>query len=591
MKINFKTPSLSDEDKIKLSELQKDFPSLSKVVLRAFYSRGLKNKESIEYAINANLSDITFAYDMKDAKEFIAYLIDAKVKNKKVVIMGDYDTDGSVGTSIAMLSLLRLGMDVDFYQNDRFVDGYGLKPESVRVIKEKFPNVDVIITVDNGISAFDGIDYANSLGIDVLVTDHHRAEEVLPNAKLIVNPKRLDCPSKEKNLCGAAVIWKLMYTLFRELNEDLSFVINLLDLVAIATIGDLMPLIGENRVLVKEGLKLLNQKNRLSTSTLVDIVSEKFGIKDTCVNVDTIGFYLSPLINAVSRLEGNPSLVVNMLISNDDYFIRESANKMLEINDKRKKMTDSQVSTAYDLVDNFDKDAYLHGEPNHNYYVIYHESFTEGIIGLVAGRVTEKFNRPCLVLCDGPNGTLKGSARSVKPVDIYDCLNKSSDLLEGYGGHEFAAGFTIKKENLDKLNSRFSLLLSDLDESSFYKEVLIDSIIRPEDLELNLCTEFDILEPCGNGFRKPRYLMKDFVIDIPKTNANKCGSPFVGKDGKTLRLVNYQNKVVMMFKYSDKYRELNYPNKVWCVGSPQLNEFKGIKSVQFLIENDYLLKM
>ena len=254
MKINFKTPSLSDEDKIKLSELQKDFPSLSKVVLRAFYSRGLKDKESIEYAINANLSDITFAYDMKDAKEFIAYLIDAKIKNKKVVIMGDYDTDGSVGTSIAMLSLLRLGMDVDFYQNDRFVDGYGLKPESVRVIKEKFPNVDVIITVDNGISAFDGIDYANSLGIDVLVTDHHRAEEVLPNAKLIVNPKRLDCPSKEKNLCGAAVIWKLMYTLFRELNEDLSFVINLLDLVAIATIGDLMPLIGENRVLVKDCL-------------------------------------------------------------------------------------------------------------------------------------------------------------------------------------------------------------------------------------------------------------------------------------------------------------------------------------------------
>ena len=591
MKINFKTPSLSNEDKIKLDELQRSFPNLSKVVLRAFYSRGLKDKESIEYAISAGLSDISFADDMKDAKEFTAYLIDAKIKNKKVVIMGDYDTDGSVGTSIAMLSLSQLGMDVDFYQNDRFVDGYGLKPESVKVIKDKFPNVDVIITVDNGISAFDGIDYANSLGIDVLVTDHHRAEEVLPNAKLIVNPKRLDCTSKEKNLCGAAIIWKLMYTLFRELNEDLTFVTNLLDLVAIATIGDLMPLIGENRVLVKEGLKLLNKKNRLSTSTLVDVVNEKYGITDNSITVDTIGFYVSPLINAVSRLEGNSSLVVNMLISNDDYFIKESANKMLGINENRKKLTDIQVSTAYVLVDVLNEDCSFHNEPNPNYYVLYDESFTEGIIGLIAGRVTEKFNRPCLVLCDGPNGNLKGSARSVKPVDIYDCLNKSSDLLEGYGGHEFAAGFTVKKENLNKLKSRFSLLLKDLNESDFYKEVLIDAIIRPEDLELDICTEFNVLEPFGNGFRKPRYLMKDFVIDVPKTNANKCGSPFVGKDGKTLRLVNYQNKVVMMFKHADRYRELNYPNKVWCVGVPQLNEFKGIKSVQFLIENDYLLKM
>lgn len=591
MKINFKTPILSDEDKIKLNELQRDFPNLTKVVLRAFYSRGLRDKESIEYALNADLSSIGFAYDMKDANKFVSYVIDARDKNKKIVIMGDYDTDGSVGTSIGLLSLRNLGMDVDFYQNDRFVDGYGLKPASVRVIKERYPNVDVIITVDNGISAFDGIDYANSLGIDVLVTDHHKAEEVLPNAKLIVDHKRLDCPSKEKNLCGAGVMWKLMYTLYKELNEDLQFVINLLDLTSIATIGDQMPLIGENRVIVKEGLKLLNSKNRLSTSMLINAVNEKFGTRDNCVNVDTIGFYLSPLINAVSRLEGNPALVVNMLISEDSSFIKESVDKMLDINEQRKKLTDSQVNTAYALVDDVDKDAFLNSEPSPNYYIIYHESFTEGIIGLIAGRITEKFNRPCLVVCDGPNGVLKGSGRSVKPVDIYDCLSKSSDLLEGFGGHEFAAGFTLKKENLNDLFSRFSLLLSDLNEDSFYKEVFIDSVIRPEDLELDICNEFYVLHPCGTGFRKPRYLMKDFIIDVPKTNDNKCGSPFVGKDGKTLRLVNYENKIVMMFKYSDKYRELDYPNKVYCVGTPQLNEYKGYKSVQFVIENDYLLKV
>lgn len=571
----FRTYKLSDTDKENLNVLKQAFPNLSKNMLRAFYSRGITTVEDLTLAIEGNINDLYNPLELKDCRRFIDCMLEVLKYNKKVVVAGDYDTDGCVGTIVLMKSLRNLGVDADYYVNDRFTDGYGLSKKTMINILNKYPNVQTIITVDNGISSVEAVDYCNSLGIDVLITDHHKAPNILPNAKVIVNPLQEDCTYKSKNICGAVVAWKVMCAVYEHLKLDMSFMYDLMDLIAVATIGDQMNLTGESRIIVKEGLKIFNDKPRYQFKVMMD------GLKIDYVDSLTIGYYISPMFNCISRLEGSADLIIDTFLSTNEKEIIDKVNYMFEVNKKRRDITASQVEKAFTLFDTKNLP---------NVIVIYDKSFTEGIIGLIAGRITEKFNRPSVVFCDTEEGFLKGSGRSVSPVNIYELFCTADDLFIGYGGHEFAGGCSIEKENLDLLRLRFEEELKDLNEDSFFKEIIIDAIIKPENVDIDICSMFKIMEPFGYGFSKPRFLMKDFQVDLARSNKNKSGSPFVGADGNTLRLLDYNGLTVMMFKYADKWRQLGYPTTISCVGEPALNEFNGKVSAQFIVEKDYILK-
>lgn len=571
----FRTHSFTDEEKVAFKELRKHFPNLDKNVIRALIARGLTSVSDVQLNLYGTIKDLTHPSDMKDSAKFVNRIITLIKEGKHIVICGDYDTDGTIATIILMKCLIPLGANIDYYINDRFTDGYGLNTKSVDHIVEKFPDVNVIITVDNGISSVEGVDYCNQNGIEVLITDHHLPPKVLPNCDIIVNPQQVDCYSTNKNICGAVVAWKLMWLLYETLGRDVSFVFGLIEFACIATVGDQIPLKGDSRLIVKEGLSLLND----IPSTPIRCLLNKLSI--TYVNEETIGFYLSPLFNCVSRLLGKADLLIETFMSNRVDVIQENIDKIIELNELRKDMTSVQVQRAIEIVES--------REEIGNVIVVYDDSFTEGILGLIAPRLVELYNRPTLVMCktDDPN-VYKGSGRSINPVHLYNTMAEISDVFLGFGGHEFAAGFSISSDNLFKLESKLNEVLHQLTPNDFYKEVIIDCIVTPSELTVDTCNIFKILQPFGNSFEKPKFLLQGYKVDVAKSNANKKGSPFVGNDGSTLRLVNYDYQVVMMFKYSDVWRELGYPLDIRCVGEPTLNEYNGKVSVQFIVENDYL---
>lgn len=591
MSVKFLTYKITEEDKNNLLKLAEDNPKVSPYVIKALYHRGINTQDKLDEFFDDNYRNIKSAREFKDCDKMIDELIKTKDNNEIIVIMGDYDCDGSLGSTISYLTLFKLGYSVFYHVNTREI-GYGLKIESVDKIIELYPNVKTIFTVDNGITSFDAVDYANSKGIKVLITDHHKSTEELPNAKAIVNPNRFDCTSKTKNNCGAIVAWKVLFELVKTLGRDdlETFMFDLLDLGSIATVADQVTLLGDNRLIVKHGLKLLNRRNRFSLSIMLDVL----GIKDS-VDEDTLGFYLGPMINSVNRMDGNVlSLIRTLILDYDDKdYIEDFALKMGAMNNTRKGITNCCFEQVSSRLDESRYDALFYGEPDPigNCLVLNDKDIVEGISGILASKLLDKYNRPVLVMTDCGNGKLKGSARSLYPVDIKKVFDEISDVFISYGGHAYSAGFTLEESQFHNLDYKLNEKLSYLNPNDFTKHVYIDVILSGKLEDSSICDVFDCMAPFGQGFPKPMFMYKNFVVDKQKTNANKTNSPYVGKDGKTLRLVNNDRLVAIMFKYADKYKTMLEPGVVNLVGRPVINEYNGYRNIQFMVEEDYIIKV
>lgn len=540
--------------------------NLSELLLRILYNRGINTYEKVKNHLFMELSDMHNPSLLKDSDKFIEGMKRAIDENHKIIIMGDYDADGVNATAIAMLALRNLNLNVDFYINNRFVEGYGMTPLSLENILKLHPDVKTIITVDNGIVAFEAVKQAVDMGIQVLVTDHHEpsSDEVYPEAFAVVDQKREDCEYPFKDICGAGVIFKLMMLLYWELGLELDYIYELLDLLAVATVADVVSLTDENRVFVKEGLSLIRNEQRL----FFKVLNEKMSIAQ--IDEETIGFSYGPAINAIGRLEGCPSIVVEAMISNDINFVNEVCEKMVRTNELRKELSADHEKQAEVMLGN---------QEERDVIVLYNECFEEGLVGIVAGRICEKYYKPTVVLTKHGD-KLKGSARSIPGFDVKKSFDYCADLLLGYGGHPQAGGLSLKEEELDAFIEKINEYgENNLTEEMKQKVVEFDVVLQSSDINGNTVDEINRLKPYGQCFRKPIF---GFRIDVAQRGFNENAS------NNTLILTGVNKIRVVGFRNKERYIELGRPEKIAMLGCPSINVFRGEVSYQFMIHEDNL---
>lgn len=518
--------------------------------------RGIKDKNLF---LNGKISDLHDISLLNDGVKAVEIIKKAIAEEELIVIYSDYDVDGASGASVAYLMLKECGANVYYYTNNRFSQGYGMCLSGLDEILSIHPDIKLILTIDNGIVAYDAIDYAKSKGIEVVVTDHHEPGDKLPGADAVVNPKRLDSTYPFDGICGAVVVWKVL----RELYENKKDANKYLDILAIATVGDVVPLVDENRIIVKEGLKLLRDDKRLS----LKILREETKTTDISSHF-TLGFVYGPIFNAISRLGGDINLVIEFLVSKDEDFIRDAVTTLINYNEERKALTDIQLEES---------ERVLSEKGIKEVIVLYDETFHEGIVGLIAGRLKEKYNRPTIILTKAENGNIKGSARSIEGFHLKENLDIIASTLLGYGGHALAAGLSLSPENLNIFEEKMiKLAKATLTEDDYIKKFYFIDTLSEKDINLKLIDELNQLEPYGAGFEKPLIKLKDF-------NVKRC---FVmGQKKEHIKLMGNSISIIA-WRQANNYAERGNPLKITALGYPEINVYNNNVNVQFVINED-----
>ena len=522
---------------------------------------------------------------MKDLDTAIEIIVDAIDNNLHIQIVGDYDQDGNSATVVLMKGIGFFTDNISFAIPHRVEDGYGISKGIVDNAKEN--GVDLIITCDNGTSAFEVAEYCNSINIPMIITDHHQVcfdgekNQILPKAKAVINPHRVDCEYPFKELCGAGVAFKLMQALFDELGGDENYLIDLLQFVSMGTVCDVVDLVDENRFFVKKGLELLNSSDNIGVNKL------KKENEVGKITATSLGFKLGPCINAAGRLE-SASIGVNLFLEEDEESADNYAKKLVELNGKRKDLTNEAYSSVNLKIK---ENKYFEDD----IIVVYDEEIHESIAGIVAGRIKDYYYKPTLVFSKAKEeGILKGSARSIEDYDIISKLRDFSNLFEKLGGHAMAAGFSIKEENLDILRNELNKN-SNLISENFIEKVKIDCSLDFRLLNYNIVDELKLLEPYGKANPEPLFGTKN--VEIKSIS-------IIGKNKNVIKLILSQDNVEfsgIIFTNYDKYikyfnekfktndiisEQNNIKNKfVDILYTPVINEYMHTKSIQLLIKD------
>ena len=544
------------------------------VIARIIRNRDITGDEAIEEYLNGTLADIPSWKLLKDidkAVEIISGKIDAGTKMR---IIGDYDIDGVTATYILLKGFKRLGANVDTYIPDRVADGYGIHDHLIKKAMED--GIDTIVTCDKGISASSQITYAKELGMTVVVTDHHEVpftdtEEgrtyILPPADAIINPKQADCTYPNKNICGAVVAMKLVFALYEKYRLPEEEKEDFLEPAAIATVGDIMDLQGENRILVKEGLARLPFTKNKGLKALIRAI----GLEDQKITSYDIGFRLGPCINASGRLD-TAMRSLALLQSEDEEEAAKLAGDLKALNDSRKALTEKETEEAYKLIESSDL-------KNDRVMVVFLPECHESLAGIIAGRIREKYHKPTFVLTRGEK-SLKGSGRSTENYSMYEELVKCDSLLVQYGGHPMAAGLSIEEENVEK----FRQTLNDnctLTEEDMIPKIVIDVPMPISYINEELVEQLSILEPFGKGNTKPLFAQKN--LRVLK----------VGIYGKTQNTVKLQLRdpsgAVMDGLYWGEAKEFadfaRSHETISVTYYPRINSYMGRESLQIVIQN------
>lgn len=560
------------------------------ILARLIRNREVIGDENIELYLHGTIADLHDGMLMKDMDKAVDILMEKIYENKKIRVIGDYDIDGINATYILLEGLQVLGADVDIDIPDRMKDGYGLNKTLIdRAFDE---DIDTIITCDNGIAAKEEIAYGKRLGMTIIVTDHHEVpyEEtegekryLLPLADAVVDPKRKDCEYPFSELCGAAVAYKLIEALFNAFGKDVEDVDYLMENVAIATVGDVMDLVEENRIFVKQGLEMLKRTKNLGLKALMEC---------TKVNVEQlsayhIGFVIGPCLNASGRLD-TAKRALELLCAKTKKEADILAGDLKALNDNRKDMTAIAVEDAIWQVENTEI-------ANDRVLVVFLPECHESLAGIVAGRIRERYYKPTLILTRAEEG-LKGSGRSIESYHMYEALNESKHLLGKFGGHKLAAGLSLKEENLEEFRNYLNQNAK-LTEEDLIPKISIDMQMPFQYVNESLVEELSLLEPFGKGNTKPVFVEKDIEIlnaRVLGKNQNVLKMQVKDAFGNVLDAMYFGNIAAFFAYFEQKYGKLLVGQmkngmqtgiRAAFTYYPTMNEYQGRKSVQIVIQN------
>lgn len=472
---------------------------ISETIARLLAIRGINSFEAARHFFRSNIDALHDPYLMQDMQLGATRLAAAIRNQEKVLVYGDYDVDGTTSTSIMYIFLRQFGLEVDYYIPHRFKDGYGISQDGIeQAIKQ---NASLVVSVDCGITAIEEAIFAKKNNIDLIICDHHTTGDQIPDAVAVLDPKRPDCNYPFDGLSGAGVAFKLVQATLMELGLPAENAYQFLDLVAISIASDIVPLVGENRVLMREGLNLINSDTRFGIKALMDLIRMKAGK----VSTSQIVFSIGPRINAAGRM-GDASTAVELLISDTEEKANEKAKQLESINIRRRKEDSTTMENALLQIDktiNLEKD---------NALVLHSPNWHLGVIGIVASRIVDLYCRPTILLST-VDGQIKGSARSIRGFNIYNALKKCEDLLVQFGGHEYAAGLTLEEEMLEPFKERFQQVASHkLCEEDFEPELIIDSDIDLSLVDLRFWKLLTQFEPFGPNNLRPIFVSRGLKV-------------------------------------------------------------------------------
>ena len=544
------------------------------VIARLIRNRDVVGEEKIKEYLLGTIDTIPSPWLMKDMKKAVDILEKKRQQQAKIRIIGDYDIDGVTSTYILLKGLTRIGANVDTYIPDRVADGYGIHEHLID--RAESDKIDTIVTCDNGIAACAEIQMAKEKGMTVIVTDHHdipyREENgerrvILPPADAILNPKQYDCLYPNKNLCGAVVAFKYITALYERFDIQKKELEDYYELVAIATVGDVMDLQGENRILVKEGLRRLpNTKNK----GLQELIRAN-NLEDSKITAYHIGFVLGPCINASGRLD-TAARSLALLNAPTKEEAAKLAGDLTALNQSRKALTEKGKEEAIQLIETTEL-------KNDRVLVVYLPECHESLAGIIAGRLREKYHKPAFVLTRGEK-CAKGSGRSIESYSMYDELVKCADLMVQFGGHPMAAGLSIEEENIEKFREQLNQNCT-LTEEDLRPKIVIDVAMPISYITKELVEQISLLEPFGKGNVKPIFAQKGLrVLD----------SNIIGKNKNVvkLKLLDPQGAIIEGIYFGEADDFMNFireKDSISVTYYPEINRFRGRESLQIIIQN------
>ena len=558
---NYKNKALSREEIEEFSALCGIGPAMAVILL----NRGIKTQKAVNSYMKKSLEDIHNPFMLDDMEEAIQRILSAIEKKEKIVIYGDYDVDGITATATVYKFLKSQGADVSYYIPDRFSEGYGINILAIN--KMARDGAKLMITVDCGITAVGEVEFAKTQGLDIIITDHHTCREELPKAVAVINPKRPDSSYPFSGLAGVGVAFKLVLALAIKLGMNTKDVfMEYVDMVALGTIADVVPLVDENRVIADKGINSIENTNNKGIRALMEMA----GAGGKTVDANSVAFFASPRLNAAGRLK-NASLSVELMICDDDERAKEIAEHLDELNSERKDIEQKIFEEAYKKAEEMDEDQLV--------YVISGENWNHGVIGIVASRIAELFYRPCILISvEGGKG--KGSGRSVPEMNLFDALSDSEDLLTAFGGHSQAAGLSIAEENIQAFSKKINeFAKKNIDMATLVPKLLIDCNLAGSSVTMQAAKMIESMAPFGEGNELPVFSMQGLKV---------IASQSMGVDKKHLRLrlsdgTNVFNAVGFgMGELSEKL----FPGTMVSVAfNMNINTYQGSENLQLMLKD------
>ena len=547
---------------------------INPVIARLIRNRDVIGDEKIQEYLHGTLADLPSGRKMKDLEKAAEILKKKIQEGCRIRIIGDYDIDGVTSTTILLKGLKRLGANVDTCIPDRIKDGYGINEHLISKALED--GIDTIVTCDNGIAAYNEITEAKESGMTVVITDHHDVpfrdtkngrKWIIPPADAVVNPKQQNCPYPNKNLCGAVVAWKLIWIMYENAGIPAEEILTFTELAAVATVGDVMDLQGENRIIVKEGLRQLSHTETPGLKALIQVNN----LEHAEISSYHVGFVLGPCINASGRLD-TASRALKLLCEQDPVEAARLAGDLVALNESRKAMTEQGKEEAVEKVENSDL-------KNDRVLVIYLPDCHESLAGIIAGRIRELYNKPVFVLTKGEKSA-KGSGRSIEAYSMYEELVKCRDFLEQFGGHPMAAGLSIKEENIERFRKKLNENCT-LTEEDLRPKIVIDVPMPVSYISRELVEQLSLLEPFGKGNVKPLFAQKNLSVlnlRIFGKNHNVAKMKLTDGSGASVDAV--------YFGEAEKFAEfVKSHERISVTYYPEINSYQGRETLQAVIRN------